>query len=73
MALEIITPKLNHERGCQLSIIAHGLGKDLHTKLTENGVITDWREPNVIRMAPTPLYNSFVDLFRLGTVLKQII
>ncbi len=73
IALEIITPQLANERGCQLSIIAHGLGKDLHTKLTANGVVTDWREPNVIRMAPTPLYNSFVDLFRLGTVLKQII
>jgi kynureninase len=73
ISLEIITPKQAQERGCQISIIAHGLGKDLHTKLTENGVITDWREPNVIRMAPTPLYNSFADVFQLGTILKQII
>jgi kynureninase len=71
--LEIITPKNKSERGCQLSIIAHGLGKELHTKLTESGVVTDWREPNVIRMAPVPLYNSFEDVFRLGEVLKSII
>ncbi len=73
IALTIITPKQAEQRGCQLSIIAHGLGKDLHTKLTNSGVVTDWREPNVIRMAPTPLYNSFEDIFRLGTILKQII
>jgi kynureninase len=71
--LEIITPKSKSERGCQLSIIAHGLGKELHAKLTESGVVTDWREPNVIRMAPVPLYNSFEDVYRLGEVLKNII
>jgi kynureninase len=64
--LEIITPK---ERGCQLSIIAHGLGKPFHEKLIRHGVIADWREPNVIRMAPAPLYNSFEDVFRLGEIL----
>jgi kynureninase len=67
--LEIITPKEN--RGCQLSIIAHGMGKTLHDKLTAAGVISDWREPNVIRCAPVPLYNSFEDVFRLGEVLKS--
>jgi kynureninase len=71
--LEIITPKDKTQRGCQLSIIAHGLGKALYNQLTKNGIVTDWREPNVIRMAPVPLYNSFEDIFKLGHVLKSII
>ena len=67
--LEIITPQEN--RGCQLSIIAHGKGKELFNKLTENGVISDWREPNVIRCAPVPLYNTFEDIYRFGELLKK--
>ncbi len=69
--LEIITPRDKKQRGCQLSIIAHGRGKDLFNKLMEAGVIADWREPNVIRCAPTPLYNSFEDVFRFGEILKN--
>ena len=69
--LEIITPKEN--RGCQLSIIAQGMGKALHDKLTAGGVISDWREPNVIRCAPVPLYNGFEDVFRFGEVLRSSI
>jgi kynureninase len=68
--LEIITPK---ERGCQLSIIAHGLGRPLHEKLSANGVIADWREPNVIRCAPVPLYNSFEDVYRFGEIVLKIL
>ena len=67
--LEIITPPEN--RGCQLSTIAHSMGKTLHDKLTAGGVISDWREPNVIRCAPVPLYNSFQDVFRFGEILKN--
>lgn len=67
---EIITPK---ERGCQLSVVAHSRGKDLYKQLLQNGIITDWREPNVIRMAPVPLYNSFQDIFRFGTILQSIL
>lgn len=69
--LEIITPKEN--RGCQLSIVAHGYGKALYNKLIDNGVIPDWREPNVIRCAPVPMYNSFEDIFRFGEILKSIL
>ena len=69
--LEIITPRNKSERGCQISIIAHGKGKELFNKLTENGIIADWREPNVIRMAPVPLYNTFEDIFRFGEILKN--
>lgn len=69
--LEIITPKEN--RGCQLSIVAHGYGKKLYNSLIENGVIPDWREPNVIRCAAIPLYNSFEDMYRFGEVLKRLL
>jgi kynureninase len=68
--LEIITPRDKSQRGCQLSIIAHGRGKDLFNKLMAAGVISDWREPNVIRCAPVPLYNSFEDVWRFGDILK---
>ncbi len=68
---EIITPKKQEERGCQLSILAHGQGKSLFNKLTEAGVIADWREPNVIRIAPVPLYNSYQDVYRFGKILEQ--
>ena len=71
--LEIITPKNINERGCQLSIIAHGFGKELFEKLSENHIIVDWREPNVIRAAPVPFYNSFEDVFKFGEVLKNIL
>lgn len=69
--LQIITPLEN--RGCQLSIVAHGQGKALYNKLIENGVIPDWREPNVIRCAAVPLYNSFEDLYRFGEILKSLL
>lgn len=68
--LEIITPKEHKRRGCQISVVAHGYGRALFDKITEAGVITDWREPNVIRMAPVPLYNSFEDVYRFGGILK---
>lgn len=70
---EIITPKTHKERGCQLSIHVHGQGKSLFDKLTEQGVIADWREPNVIRIAPVPLYNSFEDAYKFGQALKNAI
>ncbi|MDC1221305.1 kynureninase [Salibacteraceae bacterium] len=69
--LEIITPKEHHRRGCQLSIVAHGYGRKLFDQITEAGVIADWREPNVIRMAPVPLYNSYEDVYRFGELLKK--
>ena len=71
--LEIITPRNKAQRGCQLSIVAHGRGRELFNKLSENGIIADWREPNVIRVAPVPLYNSFEDCFRFAEILKTII
>ena len=69
--LEIITPSNHEERGCQLSMVAHGRGRELFDHLSENGVIIDWRDPAVIRMAPVPLYNSFEDIARFGLILQD--
>ena len=67
---EIITPANPSERGCQLSVLLHGEGRSLFDYLMEKGVITDWREPNVIRLAPVPLYCSFEDMYDFGQILK---
>lgn len=71
--VSIITPSNPIERGCQLSIQVKNANKALHTKLTEAGIISDWREPDVIRCAPVPLYNSFKDVFMLVEKLKAIL
>ena len=70
---EIITPSNQEERGCQLSVYLHGQGRELFERLMKNGVITDWREPNVIRLAPAPFYCSFEDMYDFGQILKQLI
>lgn len=68
---EIITPSNPAERGCQLSVYLHGQGKELFNYLMQNGVVTDWREPNVIRLAPVPFYTSFEDMYEFGQILKK--
>lgn len=68
---EIITPSNPEERASQLSVFLHGEGRSLFEYLMKNGVITDWREPNVIRLAPVPLYTSFEDMFEFGQILKK--
>lgn len=68
---EIITPSHPSERASQLSVYLHGQGRKLFDYLMANGVITDWREPNVIRLAPVPLYCSFEDMYNFGQILKQ--
>ena len=68
---EIITPSNQEERACQLSVFLHGQGRSLFDYLMKNGVITDWREPNVIRLAPVPLYTSYEDMYEFGQRLKQ--
>lgn len=71
--IRIITPSNRDERGCQLSIQVKNANKSLHEKLTKTGVISDWREPDVIRCAPTPLYNSFQDVYNLVERLKNVL
>jgi kynureninase len=65
----VITPSEPEARGCQLSILAHENPKELHKKLEAAGVKADFREPNVIRAAPTPLYNTFHDVWRFAQIL----
>lgn len=71
--LEIITPSDPDHRGCQLSLFLQGGGKSIFEKITEAGVIADWREPNVIRIAPVPLYNSFEDVWRFVVELEKAV
>ena len=71
--LEIITPRNKAQRGAQLSMLVHGKGKAIFDKLSEAGVVADWREPNVIRLAPVPLYNSFEDVYYFGKHLADAI
>ncbi|MFA9189826.1 kynureninase [Flavobacterium sp. FZUC8N2.13] len=70
-SFEIITPLNPAERASQLSVFLHGEGRSLFDYLMKNGVITDWREPNVIRLAPVPLYCSFEDMYNFGQILKR--
>ena len=70
-SFEIITPSNQEERGTQLSVFLHGEGKELFNYLMENGVIPDWREPNVIRLAPAPFYCSYEDMYEFGQILKR--
>lgn len=71
--INIITPNNPEERGCQLSIQVKSADKNLHTQLTKSGVISDWREPDVIRVAPAPLYNSFEDVYKFIQQLKKVL
>jgi kynureninase len=57
--IEIITPKNPEERGCQLSLRVKGADKSIFEALSQMGVVSDWREPDVIRIAPVPLYNTY--------------
>jgi kynureninase len=69
--IKIITPHKVHEHGCQLSLIIPKKGKQIYEGLTNRGVVADWREPDVIRVAPVPLYNTFEDVFRFGEILEE--
>ncbi len=71
--LQIITPADPQRRGCQLSLKLAGADRTVFNLLMERGVFADFREPNIIRMAPVPLYNSFEDVFRAGQVLREIL
>ena len=69
--IRIITPNDPSQRGCQLSIQVKQGDKSLFDKITKRGVIADWREPDVIRVAPVPLYNSFQDVFDFVRILAE--
>jgi len=69
--IKIITPSDPAQRGCQLSLSVKGADKSLFNQISVAGVIADWREPDVIRIAPVPLYNSYEDVYRFVEVLKN--
>ena len=71
--IKIITPTNPNERGCQLSLQVKNADKNLHRKLTENNIITDWREPDVIRCAPVPMYTSFEDVYHMVKTLESLL
>lgn len=70
--IKIITPADFVQRGSQLSLLINEGGKQLFERLIENGIIGDWREPNCIRLTPVPLYNTFEDVWKVGSVLSDI-
>ena len=71
--ISVITPRDSEQRGCQLSIQVKNADRSLHDQLTKAGVISDWREPDVIRVAPAPLYTSYEDVYELVQRLKKVL
>jgi len=71
--LEIITPSDPDERGCQLSLRVSSKNRKILEDLIANGVIADWREPDAIRVAPVPLYNTFSEVFEFSQILKRVV
>jgi kynureninase len=71
--LRMISPQDPARRGCQLSLKLMGAGRELFGDIVEQGIIGDFREPDVIRMSPVPLYNSFEDVYRSGAILKSLL
>ncbi len=69
--IEVITPRAGNEKGCQVSMLMHKNGKEIFGKLSREGVYADWREPNVIRVAPVPLYNKFEEVWRFTEILRS--
>lgn len=72
LPFEIITPSKPEKRGCQLSLLFSENGRNVFDYLTYKGIVADWREPNVIRIAPTPLYNTYEDCFKFYEALMEL-
>lgn len=71
--IEFITPRQEEERGSQVSMLMLQQGRQVFDELARAGVIVDWREPNVIRLAPVPLYNTFEEVWQFTNILRQIL
>ncbi|MDQ2720828.1 MAG: kynureninase [Bacteroidota bacterium] len=71
--IEIITPQAENEHGCQVSMLMLEKGKEIFEFLNKKSVIADWREPNVIRIAPVPLYNTFEDVYQFGKIINNFL
>ncbi|QEC67769.1 kynureninase [Panacibacter ginsenosidivorans] len=72
-AFEIITPANEHQRGAQLCLFFKEKGKAIHEQLMQNGIIVDYREPGVIRVAPAPLYCSFEDVYKCVKIISEVL
>jgi kynureninase len=70
---EFITPRKESERGCQVSMLVRQRGREIFNRLTKHEIMADWREPDVIRIAPVPLYNTFQEVWTFGNIMKSII
>ncbi|HWJ89489.1 MAG TPA: kynureninase [Flavisolibacter sp.] len=71
--IRVLTPSQEGTHGCQVSMFMLDKGRQIHDALTANGVVTDWREPNVIRVAPVPMYNTFEDVWTFGAIIRKIL
>jgi kynureninase len=71
--IEFITPGNEEERGCQVSMLMLKRGREIFDALEKNAVMVDWREPNVIRLAPVPLYNTFEEIWRFADILNKLV
>lgn len=69
--INILTPSSENEHGCQVSMLMKEKGREVFKALTDKGIFADWREPNVIRIAPVPLYNTFEEIHEFVSVMKQ--
>jgi kynureninase len=71
--IETITPKNPAERGCQLSLLIRSGARELFDGIRARGILPDFRQPDVIRMAPVPMYNTFHDVWRVGQALEALL
>lgn len=71
--IECITPREEPARGCQVSLLMLKQGKEIYDGLMKRGFMIDWRQPNVIRLAPVPLYNTFEEVWKFGSCLQKLI
>jgi kynureninase len=71
--IEILTPQNEPDKGCQVSMLMLKEGKKVFDDLGKHGVFADWREPDVIRVAPVPLYNSFEEVWRFGEIVQKVL
>ena len=71
--IEILTPETESEKGCQVSMLMLKNGSSIFKELGKRGVFADWREPNVIRVAPVPLYNSFEEVWKFAEIIRQLL
>jgi kynureninase len=70
---EVITPRHETEHGCQISLLVNKNGRKIYDALMQQGFMVDWREPNVIRLAPVPFYNTFAEVFTFASALSEIV